>query len=140
MKIKNSLLLLVSLLTLVSCSYECESRQKFRFRVDDSLALYDIFLYTRILPGFKGGSLPVVLTVMSPDGKRFCDTLSFPLSSENRYGTVEEVKSGVWRDIKWLYRDGVTFPRTGLWVFTVDHLSHKDNLNNVRDFAITLEK
>lgn len=140
MKIKNSFLLLVSLLILLSCNSESKSHLKFRFRVVDTVAEYRIYFYTRVLSDFKKESLPLVMTVMSPDGKRFRDTISFPLVSKNNYGGIEEAKSGVWRDVRWLYRDGVTFPKTGLWIFTINHLTSKNDLSSIGELGLTLKE
>ncbi len=140
MKIKNSLFLLIFFFALVSCNNKCEIHQKFRFRVDDSLARYDVLLYARLLPGFKGEELPFVLTILSPDGNRFRDTLSFSIASNDNYRPVAKAKSGVWRDYMWICRKNVAFPRRGLWVFSVSHLSVRNNLDNINNFELTLKR
>lgn len=140
MKIKNSFLLLLSLFFLFSCAQESKTHLKFRFEINDTVSEYRIFFYTRVLDGFKGDSLPVVLTVMSPEGKKYHDTISFPLVKKGNVNNLEEVRSGVWRDLRWLYRDGAILPKKGLWVFSVTHLSPAKNLQNIKDFNIMLKQ
>ncbi|MEN6618103.1 MAG: hypothetical protein ABFC28_01165 [Rikenellaceae bacterium] len=133
------LLLLVSLFSLLSCVNESRVYVKLRVEITDTVSEYRIYFYTRILDGFKGESLPMILTITSPDGRRFRDTISFPLAEEGNYGNVEEVRSGIWRDLRWLYRDGVVFPKSGLWVFSVKQAS-SDNLQKIRDMGVTIKE
>lgn len=81
----------------------------------------------------------MILTVLSPDGKRYRDTLTLPVLPDGKHGAVEISESGVWRDARWIYREGVTFPRKGLWVLTINHLSTRDDLNNISNFTVTLK-
>jgi len=78
------------------------------------------------------------MTILSPEGKRYRDTLYFPILNKVEHGVTEVVESGIWKDVRWLYRDGVSFPKKGLWVFTVKQISPEDNKHNIRDMGITL--
>lgn len=140
MKIINSVLLSVALLIVFSCNNERKNDFKFRFRVAETHTEYNIYFHTRVSTDFKGGSLPIVMTVLSPDNKRYTDTLSFPLTSRYKYGAIQIVRSGVWTDVKWLYRKGVTFPKKGLWLFSINQLSSMDNLKNTGDLGITITR
>lgn len=139
MKIRSSILLSISLIFLISCNTESASSFKFRFRVSDTVAGFKFFLYTRVVADFKEESIPLEMIVLSPEGKRYLDTLYFPILNTSKYGVVDVVKSGIWKDVRWLYRDGVTFPKKGLWLFTVKQISPLDNKLNIKEMGIMIK-
>jgi len=128
----------MSLLFLLSCNTESKSSFKFRFKVVDTVAEYRIYFYTRVVSDFKGANLPLEMTILSPEGKRYLDTLYFPILNKTKYGVIEVVKSGIWKDVRWLYRDGVIFPKKGLWVFTVKQILVQDNRRNIRELGMNI--
>jgi len=138
MTIKNSTLLLISLFFLFSCAKENSIYSDFPVEISDTLAEYQILFNVRIPDHFGEVSIPMVLTISSPGGEKFRDTISFPLVKDVKYNYVQEVRSGVWRDLRWIYRDRVEFPRSGKWDFTIKHLSNKEMLQKIRDMQITI--
>lgn len=139
MTIKNSFLLLVSLFFLFSCVKESSVYSNFPVEITDTLSEYRIYFNVRLQDRFNEDSLPMVLIISSPGGEKFMDTISFPLVKDIKHNYVQEVRSGEWRDLRWLYRDRVKFPRSGKWDFTVKHLSNNENLQKIRDLQITIK-
>ncbi len=139
MTIKNSILLLVPFFILFSCKNENRSYSCFPVEIKDSLSEYNIYFNVRLPDHFNEVSIPLVLTISSPVGDMFRDTISFPLVKDAKYSYIKEVRSGVWRDLRWLYRDGVKFPVCGKWNFTVQHLSDKEKMKKIRDLQILIK-
>ncbi len=141
MKTRNRLFfLLASLFVLSSCANESKLSFRHQLRVDDTLSEYSFHLYARILSDYNGKNLPLVITVFSPEGKKFRDTINFPLIVNTVNRETEVAHSGIWRDIKWLYRDNITFPSKGQWVISIEQLSSKKELSNIGDFGIIVNE
>lgn len=139
MTIKNNILLLASLFFLFSCENKSRSYLYFPVEITDSLSEYSIYLNVRLPDHFNEVSIPMVLTISSPGGDMFRDTISFPLVKDVKYSYIQEVRSGVWRDLRWLYRDRVKFPASGKWMFTVKHLSNSETLKKIKDLQISIK-
>ncbi|OFY39821.1 MAG: hypothetical protein A2X18_02315 [Bacteroidetes bacterium GWF2_40_14] len=121
-----------------SCAKENSFYSNFPVEITDTLSEYSIHFNIRLPEHFDEDSIPMVLTISSPVGEKFRDTISFPIAKNVKYTYVQEVRSGVWRDLRWIYRDKVKFPRRGKWEFTVKHLSNMDKLQKIRDLQITI--
>ncbi len=109
----------------------------FRFNITDTSETYRIYFTSRFSQQYIMNMLPISVLYISPEGKRFSDTLRLYLN-EGDYNT-EYLKSGVWRDYRWLYRDGATFPEKGVWLISVKN-THIKNLTGIKELGISLKQ
>ena len=146
-KSKSKFLFLLLSLFLFSCAgqeqfdtYSAKTKEntlsvndklEYRFKIADTLQLYNIDVFMRVSRDFEGQALPVCITLFSPDGQKYRDTLTFKVSA----GVYQE--SGLWRDYKWKYRNSVTFPRSGSWLVLVENNS-KSEIKGVGEISFIL--
>lgn len=107
----------------------------FRFNITDTIPLYKVFLTTRFSRRYILSELPLSLLYISPSGIRYTDTMRFYLN--NGDFNTEHVKNGNWRDYRWLYRDGVSFPEKGVWLISVKNI-HVKKLSGIEELGISL--
>jgi len=94
---------------------------EYRFKIDDTLQLYDIDVFMRFSHDFEGQSIPLSITLFSPDGRKYRDSIEFNADPSRNYQRL-----GLWKDYKWKYRNKVTFPRSGNWFVLVGNASNSE--------------
>ena len=104
---------------------------EYRFKIDDTLQLYNIDVFMRVSHDFEGQALPVSITLFSPDGRKYRDSITFKVNA----GSYRE--SGLWKDYKWKYRYNVAFPRSGSWLVLVENNS-KSEIKGVGEISFIL--
>lgn len=109
----------------------------FRFNISDTTRMYKIFFTSRFSERYVLNMLPLGILYISPQGKRYSDTLKLFLN-EGNYNT-EYIKSGIWRDYRWVYRDKVVFPENGVWLVSVKNL-HLKQLVGLKELGISLKE
>lgn len=109
----------------------------YRFNITDTSKAYKIYFTSRFSGRYIMKALPLSLLYISPEGKRFADTLNLNLN-EGDFNT-EYLKNGVWRDYRWLYRDGAVFPEKGIWLVSVKNM-HFKNLSGIKELGISLKE
>lgn len=78
----------------------------------DTLRERQIDVVVRLYNDFDYDRLGLALTVVSPDGYRWCDTLSVPVQRPLGQG-------GLYTEQQQPYRRGVVFPRRGRYLFSL---------------------
>ena len=144
---RAKLLLLISLF-LISCArqdkfeaytakiknqtFYVNEKLEYRFKAKDSLRVFDIDVFMRFSPAYKDIEQSFAVAIFSPDGIKYTDTLKFKagLSKELRH-------SGLWRDVRWQYRKGITFPQNGSWLIRIENTTGKD-IEGVGEISIIL--
>lgn len=123
-RVKIALLFLVASLFIFngcSCSGKKEMEHfsfKNSFVAEDSLSQYNLYIFTRLPIKESDSDISAILTVTTPVGEKFRDTLLLPLV----IGGVgaKSVETGIWRDWLWPYRRDITFNYLGEWFFELE--------------------
>ncbi|MEA5005629.1 MAG: hypothetical protein VB022_04360 [Rikenellaceae bacterium] len=125
MRIKDKVLLLTlisALLSSCSTGKPEPNVQWFRLINRNIEKTYNIDFTLRVSRAYKGSELPLRLEILSPEGKRYADTLRIPVKRNTHNHYINIISSGVWNDIIWHYRKNVAFPETGKWLFAVYYI------------------
>ncbi len=109
---------------------------EYRIPSDDSLALFDIDLYARMHSKAEAISIPAVLRVVSPSGRKFSDTLHLDLSRASSTGMFS--RSGIWKDFRWSYRRGVAFPERGTWYLRLELKQGSKEIHGLTEMGFIL--
>jgi hypothetical protein len=96
-----------------------------------------IYFTARFSNAFIMTSLPLSVLYISPEGKRYSDTVTLYLNQYDK--NTEFVRNGNWRDYRWLYRNGVIFPEKGVWLISVKN-THIKNVYGVKELGISLKQ
>ena len=128
--------LLLFIPIIISCSGEerishVEFETKFVSNNPETSYLLDI--YGRIdraeLKRADISHIPIEIVITSPNGNSYTDIQSLPV------GISEGRDVGMWLDLKWSYRKGVSFPEEGRWIFLI-----KCESSIVKDLGITVKR
>lgn len=117
--------------------FKAGSYLEYRIPVDDSLALYNLEVYARIHSESGLVELPLRFRIGSPSGRWYTDSLSLLLTGE---GKEMFSRSGMWRDFRWVYRKGITFPEKGTWYIQAFQISDEPVLEGVGEIGIIVKK
>jgi hypothetical protein len=131
-----NLLLILSLLAItVSCTQRDKSIYRFTYIAKDTLASKDIALVLR--EPFSCGVKPLSmnLSVISPGGRIYKDSLTVPVYDVT--GSLTRVNSGLWLDSKWIYKKGVQFPEKGSWSFLI--YTGKENSRCIKKLIMSVK-
>ncbi len=109
----------------------------YRFNITDTTVPYKIFFSARFSNKFILNNLPLGILYISPQGKRYSDTIRLYLNETDP--NTEFVKNGNWRDYRWLYRDGAMFPEKGIWLVSVKNI-HIKEMYGIRELALSLKQ
>jgi gliding motility-associated lipoprotein GldH len=107
----------------------------YRFNITNPIKAYRVYFTSRFSGRYIMKELPISILYISPQGKRFSDTIKLYLNEGDL--KTEYLKNGVWRDYRWLYRDGVRFPEKGIWLISVKNM-HQKNLSGLKELGISL--
>lgn len=111
---------------------------EYRVASADSLSFYDIDIYARVHYSAEVDKIPLILRIVSPDGKKYADTLRLNISNNPVYPVYS--RSGVWRDYRWSYRKGISLPVIGTWYLRVDLIDGSTPVNGLVEFGFILSK
>lgn len=146
---RAKLLLLVSLF-LISCTrqdkfeaytakiknqtFSVNEKLEYRFKTKDSLQIFDIDVFMRLSSDYKDTEQSFAIVVFSPDGRKYTDTLKF------KAGLSKELsRSGLWRDVRWQYRKGISFPKNGSWLIRIENTTGRD-IEGVGEISLILKE
>lgn len=146
-KSRAKLLLLISIF-LISCTsrdkfevytakvknqtFTDNERLEYRFKTEDSLLFFDIDVFMRFSPDYKDTEQSLTVAIFSPDGTKYTDTLKL------KAGLPKELNnSGLWKDVRWKYRKGITFPKNGSWLIRIENSTGKD-IEGVGEISLIL--
>jgi hypothetical protein len=142
MRIKDKVLLF-TLVSVILCSCSTDrpepSVQWFRLINRNVGKTYNIDFSLRVSRAYKGHELPLRLEILSPEGKRYVDTLRIPVNRETHNHTVSIIPSGVWNDIIWHYRKDVSFPEMGKWLFAVHYIDPEKKKGKVEELEMRIK-
>ncbi|MFA5712567.1 MAG: hypothetical protein WC960_00115 [Bacteroidales bacterium] len=114
-------ILILVILSLTACRESRREIGRYHFEqsyiVTDTTEYYNLYLFVRLLSKESGAPLPILLTVVTPGGVKYCDTLQLPFI-EKGVG-AKSIASGIWKDWLWPYRRDVKFSEEGEWNFTI---------------------
>ncbi|EKD31884.1 MAG: hypothetical protein ACD_77C00224G0004 [uncultured bacterium] len=144
---RAKLLLLISLF-LISCArqdkfeaytvkiknetFSVNQKLEYRFKAKDTLQVFDIDVFMRLSSAYKDIEQSLTVAIFSPDGIKYTDTLKF------NEGLPKELhRSGLWRDVRWQYRKGVIFPKSGSWLIRIENATGRD-IDGVGEISIIL--
>lgn len=148
-KSRAKLLLLISLF-LISCArqdkfeaytvkiknqtFSVNHKLEYRFKAKDSLQVFDIDVFMRFSSDYKDIEQSLAVAIFSPDGRKYTDTLKL------KAGLPKELHhSGLWRDVKWQYRKGITFPKNGSWLIRIENTTGRD-IEGVGEISLILKE
>lgn len=144
---RTKLLLLISLF-LISCArqdkfeaytakiknqtFSVNEKLEYRFKTKDTLQVFDIDVFMRFSSAYKDIEQSFAVAVFSPDGRKYTDTLKFKAGLPK-----EPHRSGLWRDVRWQYRKGITFPKNGSWFIRIENTTGRD-IEGVGEISLIL--
>lgn len=111
---------------------------EFRIPSLDTALLYNVDLYARVHSLSNAQELPILLKIISPEGRRFIDTIRL-----NMYSNLDNpiyAKSGAWRDYRWSYRSKVNLPERGTWYLRVELIDGSTPVDGLVEFGFILNK
>jgi gliding motility-associated lipoprotein GldH len=110
----------------------------FRFEVSDTLNSNNVFFTIRTGSKYPFRNIYLFTTAISPDGKSITDTLQYNLADEkgNWYGKG----FGDIHELNLPYKSNVFFPQKGTYQFKIQHGMRVEDLKDVYDFGLRIEK
>jgi len=109
----------------------------FELSIHDSLQFYRFYIDVRNTTNYGFQNLPLFFTTQFPDNTLFTDTLNCILS--DAHGRWNGKGSGRIKDNRFVFKQKVRFPQTGIYTFSVQQASREVDLKGVTDFGITLQ-
>lgn len=116
-----------------------ENSTTFYLNMDDSLSIYDIYLYTRYKFQYDEGTLPAVITITSPSGEKGSEVVRLQGNYKNIKEYLREngeqnnillAQTSDYYDIKELYRTNIAPKELGKWEIEI-YIPNTDNVMGV---------
>ncbi|MCL1821540.1 MAG: gliding motility lipoprotein GldH [Prolixibacteraceae bacterium] len=123
---------------LPTVGWDADSIQTYSFNIDDSLALYNIFLNIRNDKSYDFSNLWLFVNIIPPQGESFTDTVQVMLANPMGEWTGKGF-SGTY-DNQILYRRSIYFPATGTYNIQIQHGMRTKILRGISDIGIRVEK
>ncbi len=150
---RAALILILSLVFMSSCNtdvvftgsvdmkdniWELTNIPVYSVPVTDTVSGNDIFFTIRTGSAYPFRNIYLFVTTTSPDGKSITDTLQYYLADEkgNWYGKG----LGDINEMKLPYKSNVYFPVTGTYHFKIQHGMRIENLKDIYDVGLRIEK
>jgi len=110
----------------------------FDAQITDTIALNNIFFTIRTGSDYPFRNIFLFVSTSAPDGKKFTDTLEYYLADDkgNWYGKG----FGDIRELKLPYKSNIYFPMKGEYKFNVQHGMRIEDLKDVYDIGLRIEK
>lgn len=118
--------------------WDADSIQNYAFEIDDSLAIYNIFLNIRNDKSYGFSNLWLFVDIIPPQGETFTDTVQVMLADPMGVWTGKGF-SGTY-DNQILYRRSVYFPFAGTYNVKMQHGMRPKVLTGITDIGIRVEK
>ncbi len=110
----------------------------FNVEISDTLAVYNIYINNRITQQYEYSNLYLFINADMPHNQSLRDTLECIL--RNPAGKILGKGFGnVWSN-KIPYRKHIRFPSSGVYTFTIEQAMRSDELKNILDAGIRIEK
>lgn len=118
--------------------WEKESKVKFEVNVKDTLALYDFYINLRNTGAYPYSNVFLYVHSMFPDGSKAKDTVECFLADPS--GKWLGRGSGDIWDNQILFKKGVSFPRSGVYVFEYEQAMRINPLPAIIDAGLRIER
>lgn len=110
----------------------------FNIEIKDTLALHSMYIDVRNTTDYSYSNLFIFLDIEFPDGRILRDTLECVLA--DRRGQWTGRGFGALRFNRFLFRDDVWFPASGMYVFRLTHGMREETLSGITDAGIRIER
>ncbi|MFO7864694.1 MAG: gliding motility lipoprotein GldH [Salinivirgaceae bacterium] len=118
--------------------WHVDSLKTFEFTIDDSLAIYNMYINVRNVGNYPFSNLIIFVETQLPGNRILKDTLDCVLADKKG----EWLGSGfgsLWTS-KVPYKYHVRFPRKGIYVVDIQHGMRKEVLEGITDIGVRIEK
>ncbi|WP_462279799.1 gliding motility lipoprotein GldH [Salinivirga cyanobacteriivorans] len=118
--------------------WHMDSLKHFQFNIDDSLAIYSMYLNIRNTGEYGYSNLIIFADTDLPGEQHIRDTINCILADDKG----EWLGSGfgsIWTN-KIPYKTRVRFPRTGKYELTLQHGMREEELEGITDIGVRIEK
>lgn len=110
----------------------------FEMDVDDTVSAFDFYLNLRTTKSYEFSNIYVFFLTDFPDGHHTRDTIEAILAGPD--GTWLGKTTGGLVENKILFRKNKKFPMTGAYTFRIEQAMRGEELNEVADVGIRIEK
>ncbi len=110
----------------------------FKIPVTDTLSINRIFINIRHNSLYEKSNIYLFINIIAPNGNKLRDTVNCILADDKGkwFGSgLGDIFSN-----QILYKNNVTFPHAGNYTFELEQAMRMDNLKNVEDIGIRIEK
>lgn len=120
-----------------SGGWEKSKPATFSVHIDNNKAGFNSFVIIRHSTLYKYNNLWLFIHICDPNGNKKTDTVECILSDNSGkwYGSG----LGDFKSLKLSYRQNVTFPDTGIYMFSIEHAMRDEPLEYISDVGLTLE-
>lgn len=118
--------------------WHMDSLKNFKFQIEDSLAIYTMYLNIRNTGEYSFSNLILFVDTDLPGNQHIRDTINCILADDKG----EWLGSGfgsIWTS-KIPYKTKVRFPRSGEYNLTIQHGMRKETLKGITDIGVRIEK
>lgn len=115
-----------------------DSIVSFYVDVKDSVSTYDFYLNLRHTRDYRYSNIYFFIETIFPDGRYTRDTVEFILA--DRQGKWYGKGYGSVKDYRVMLKHGVRFPVKGIYGFLFEQAMREEELKNITDIGISLEK
>jgi gliding motility-associated lipoprotein GldH len=124
--------------TMPGKKWELMNIPAFRVTIDDTLKSNNVTFTIRTGSAYPFRNIYLFVKTASPDGKSITDTLEFNRADEK--GNWDGKGFGDIHELNLPYKSNVFFPVKGTYLFTIQHGMRIEDLNDVYDFGLKIEK
>lgn len=118
--------------------WKINQKIQFQKEITDTTTMYNFFLNLRITKSYEYSNIYIFFDTKFPDGRYSRDTVECTLAAED--GTWLGKSSGSLIENKILFKNKVIFPITGIYTFSLEHAMRNDNLEEITDVGLCIEK
>jgi len=115
-----------------------DSLAKFELEIKDTTSAHNFYINVRNSGAYKYRNLFLFINTYYPNGKRSRDTIECILADE--LGKWLGRGSGDIWDNQILFKKGARFPLSGNYKFTFEQAMREDQLNEIMDVGLRIEK
>ncbi|MFH1118856.1 MAG: gliding motility lipoprotein GldH [Bacteroidota bacterium] len=125
-------------LSLSNDQWPKEKAMSFRVNINDTIGTYRFYINVRNNTSYHYNNIFFFLTTEFPGGGMSRDTIECLLASKN--GKWLGKGSGQYRDNRIFVRNNIRFPRTGIYVLSLNQAMREDVLEGISQAGLRLEK
>ncbi len=119
-------------------TWHMEDTLRFDVQIDDTLSLHELYLDVRNTTDYSYSNLFLFMDIEFPGGRVLRDTLECILAE--RDGSWTGKGFGHIKSNRFLFRDDVWFPDTGVYTFKVYQGMRYEKLPGISDIGIRIER